>query len=451
VFVHYQAKELVKMKTRVGNVRWGIAVLLAVGIIINYFDRVNLSVATSDLTKEFHLSSTQIGIILSSYLWSYTLLQVPVGAMLDRIGIKWLMRVGVIIWSIACFMTALVSGFGLILLSRVLLGIGEAPVFPGSSKATGYWFPVKERGRATSSFDAAAKFASALGLPIVALAVGAWGWRAGFWLTGILSLLYAVVFWLFYRNPSESRRLVSEERDYIVEGGAQQEGAVPTNTFASLGFLLRQRKVWGLTLGFTCYNYAFNLFLVWLPGYLQKQLHVTVLKSGLYLIIPWLVATITDIVIGGILVDRLIARGGDPTRVRKILFTIGMLLGIAAIGAAFTTDVNVAITWLTISLAGLAFAAPIAWSIPALIAPKGTVGTVGSMMNFLGNAAGIVAPIIAGIVADRVGFGTNFLITGGILFVGILCFLFLLGRIEQIETPPVEISGIKQVGDTPAA
>ncbi len=142
------------MKTRVGNVRWGIAVLLAVGIIINYFDRVNLSVATSDLTKEFHLSSTQIGIILSSYLWSYTLLQVPVGAMLDRIGIKWLMRVGVIIWSIACFMTALVSGFGLILLSRVLLGIGEAPVFPGSSKATGYWFPVKERGRATSSFDA---------------------------------------------------------------------------------------------------------------------------------------------------------------------------------------------------------------------------------------------------------------------------------------------------------
>jgi len=107
-------------------------------------------------------------------------------------------------------MTAIVGGLGLILLSRVLLGIGEAPAFPGSSKATGYWFPIKERGRATTAFDAAAKFSSALGLPIVALAVAAWGWRAGFWTTGILSLLYAAAFWLFYRNPGESKRLSEE-------------------------------------------------------------------------------------------------------------------------------------------------------------------------------------------------------------------------------------------------
>ncbi|HYX50773.1 MAG TPA: MFS transporter, partial [Ktedonobacteraceae bacterium] len=371
------------------------------GIVINYFDRVNLSVATTSLIKDFHFTNTDIGLLLSAYLWSYTLLQIPVGAILDRIGVKWIMRVGIIIWSIASFMTAIVSGLGLILLSRILLGIGESPAFPGSSKATGYWFPVRERGRGTTFFDASAKFSSALGLPVMALAVASWGWRAGFWMTGILSLIYAVVFWLLYRNPSESKSLTEAERKYIVEGGSQQEGAVPTNSAASLGFLLRQRKIWGLTLGFTAYNYAFNLFLVWLPGYLQTQLHASVLKSGLYLIIPWLVATATDILIGGVLVDRLITRGGDPTKVRKVLFTVGMLLGIAAIGAAFTTNVNVAITWLTISLGGLAFAAPIAWSIPSLIAPKGTVGSVGGIMNFLGNLAGIVAPIVAGIVADR--------------------------------------------------
>src|SRR5436190_5286619 len=250
------------------------------------------------------------------------------------------MRVGTIIWSIASFMTAIVSGFGLIILSRVLLGIGESPVFPGSSKATGYWLPVRERGRATTFFDAAAKFSSALGLPIVALAVASWGWRAGFWMTGILSLLYAIAFWLLYRNPGESTRLSETERKYIVEGGAQQEGAVPTNTAASLGFLLRQRKIWGLTLGFTAYNYAFNLFLVWLPGYLQTQLHASVLKSGLYLIIPWLVAAVTDVVVGGIRVDRFISNGADPTKVRRTFFTIGMLLGTTAIGAAFTTNVN---------------------------------------------------------------------------------------------------------------
>jgi MFS transporter, ACS family, D-galactonate transporter len=429
------------MQSRVGNKRWGIAALLATGIIINYFDRVNLSVATTSLTKEFHFSQFEIGLLLSSYLWSYTLLQIPVGAMLDRLGVKWLIRVGSIIWSIASFMTALVSGFGLIIVSRLLLGVGESPAFPGSAKATGYWFPVKERGRATSSFDAAAKFSSALGLPIVALAVSVYGWRAGFWMTGVLSLLYAGAFWLFYRDPSEAKNLSQEERSYIEQGGAQQENVAPTNTITNLKFLLKQRKVWGLTLGFTAYNYTFNLFLVWLPGYLQTQLHATVLKSGLYLIIPWLVAGITDVLIGGVLVDRLIASGKEPTRVRKVLLTIGMLMGVAAAGAAFTTNVNVAVAWLTVSLAGLAFAAPIAWSIPSLIAPKGTVGTVGSIMNFLGNAAGIVAPIIAGVVADRLGFAPNFLITSVILIGGIFSFLFLLGPIEQIKSPTPEESG----------
>ena len=128
-----------------------------------------------------------------------------------------------------------------------------------------------------------------------------------------------------------------------------------------------------------------------------------------------------------------------------------MLLGITASGAAFTTNVNIAVTWLTISLAGLAFAAPIAWSIPSLIAPKGTVGTVGGIMNFLGNLAGIIAPIVAGVVADRTGFGVNFLITGAILLVGIFCFLFILGRIEQIEDPSTEISGVTETKDTTAA
>jgi MFS family permease len=263
-------------------------------------------------------------------------------------------------------------------------------------------------------------------------------------MTGILSVLYAVAFWLLYRNPSESKRLSETEKKYIVEGGAQQEGAVPTNTAASLGFLLRQRKVWGLTLGFTAYNYAFNLFLVWLPGYLQIQLHASILKSGLYLIVPWLVAGTTDVLIGGVLVDKLISSGADPTKVRRTVFTIGMLLGITAVGAAFTTNVNIAVTWFTISLAGLAFAAPIAWSIPSLIAPKGTVGTVGGVMNFLGNLAGIIAPIVAGIVADRTGFGMNFLITGVILLFGIFCFLFILGRIEQIQGPTDPSERIEQ-------
>ncbi len=163
---------------------------------------------------------------------------------------------------------------------------------------------------------------------------------------------------------------------------------------------------------------------------------MSVLKSGFYTIIPWIVATITDIFIGGLLVDMLVKRGRASTNVRRTLIVLGMILGLTVVGAAFTTNANSAIIWISIALGGLAFSAPIAWSIPSIIAPNGTVGTVGSIMNFLGNVSGIVAPILAGYIFDRTGsFLLNFLIAGAILVVGIFCYIFLLGKIEQIEAP----------------
>lgn len=425
-------------RASVGKVRWLIALLLGFGVLINYFDRVNISVATKPLIKEYGLTPGQMGIILSSYLWSYALLQIPVGTLLDRIGIKWLMRVGTILWSLATFMTALVSGMGLIILSRILLGIAEAPAFPGASKATSYWFPRSERGLATSAFDAAAKFSNVIGVPIVAWAVTVWGWRGGFWLTGTLSLIFAALWWIFYRNPSEVRDKALSEREYeyIVQGGAEREGAHPVRAGANVAYLLSRRKVWGLTIGFAAYGYSFYLLITWLPGYLQTQLHMTVLKSGWYTIIPWIVATITDIVIGGWLVDYLIKRGHDQTRVRRTLIVIGMLLGLAVIGAAFTNDPNLAIFWISIALGGLAFSAPIGWSIPALIAPPGSTGTVGSIMNFFNNLVGIAAPIITGFIVGSTGsFALGFIIAGAVLVVGILSYIFLLGPIEPIPAP----------------
>jgi MFS transporter, ACS family, D-galactonate transporter len=419
-----------------GNVRWGIAAVLFIGILINYLDRTNMSVASKPMMAEYGLTKGQWGIILSSYAWSYALIQIPIGALLDKVGVKWLMRIGTIIWSIATFMTAIVSGMGLIILSRIILGIGEGPAFPGASKATGYWFPLRERGVATSTFDASAKFSNAIGTPFVAWAVTEWGWRGGFWMTGILSLVYAVIFWIWYRDPKEHPRLSKEERAYIEEGGAQDEGEAEGGTLRNLGFLLTQRKVWALTIGFAAYGYTFYLFLTWLPGYLQSQMHMTVFKSGWYTAVPWLIATITDFFIGGFLVDKLIQRGYSSTKVRKSLFVIGMIMGLAVAGAAFTNNPNVAIIYISIALAGLAFAAPVGWSIPALIAPKGTVGMLGSIMNFFNNVMGILAPIITGFLAGGTGsFASGFIIAAVVLVIGIFAFIFLLGPIEQIQSP----------------
>jgi ACS family D-galactonate transporter-like MFS transporter len=427
------------MRRRTGNLRWAIAILLGFGVVINYLDRTNIAVASTSLEHDYGLSSLQYGIIASSYLWTYTLLQLPIGALLDRIGVRWLIRVGTVLWGIATILTAIVSGYGLILLARLLLGVAEAPVFPGSAKATGYWFPVKERGLATSAFDAAAKFSNVIGVPFVAFTIAFYGWRGAFWVTGILSLIYAAIFWFTYRDPSESKRLSQEERTYITEGGSQEDKVAPVNFWESFGYLMRQPKIWGMALGFAAYGYSFYLFLSWLPNYVEKQLHVSILKSAGYVALIWGVATLTDIFIGGVLVDQLIKRGYDPTRVRKTIFIIGMILGIAVIGAAFTTNVNLAVMWIAIALGGLAFAAPVGWSIPALIAPKGTVGMVGGIMNFFNNLAGIIAPIVAGYIQDRTGsFALNFLIAGVILILGILCYLLLLGKIEQLPSPFAE-------------
>jgi len=148
---------------RIPKLRWGVGVLLGVGVLINYFDRINLSVAAPQLQHEFGLTDGQLGWLFSGFFWSYALLQIPTGMILDRFGVTSINRISTFFWSVTSAATAFASGFGSILGARILLGVAEAPGFPASSKATGYWFPRQERALATSIFDAAAKFSNVIG------------------------------------------------------------------------------------------------------------------------------------------------------------------------------------------------------------------------------------------------------------------------------------------------
>lgn len=430
-------RSIIAPAERVTNLRWGIALLLGIGILINYFDRVNLTVSGGALRHDFGIGDVGFGYLLSAFGWTYALAQIPVGILLDRYGVVAVGRISTFFWSIFSLATAAVGSFGTLFGARLGLGLAETPAFPIDAKATGYWFPIKERGVATAIFDSAAKLATGIGVPFVSLILVRYGWRATFLVTGILSFLFFLAFFAFYRNPGNDKRLTYAERKYIEEGGAQPEG-VPTSGSVSGTFLylLGRTKVWGLTIGFAAYGYSFYLLLTWLPGYLVHTFNMTVLSSGLYTSIPWIVAAIADLLVGGFLVDALIKRGLDATRVRKTILVIGMLLGLCIFGATTTRNPNVAIVYITIALAGLAVSAPIGWSIPALIAPRGTVGSVGSIMNFANNVMSIVAPIVAGYVVAATGSFTNvFLIAAAVLVVGILSYVFLLGRIEPIPEP----------------
>lgn len=416
--------------------RWRIAVLLGIGVIINFFDRVNLSAAVIPLRSEFGLSNIAIGYLLSTYSWTYVLLQLPSGPVLDRYGVKPVIRISAFLWSIASFATGVARGFTGIISARLLLGIAEAPTFPGNAKAIGIWFSRNERGLATAIFDSSAKFASAIGIPLVAVIVHYWGWRMSFIVTGVLSLAYFALFWRAYHDPADDPLLSLAEREHIAGGGGPDQAAVDPRRAASLWFLLRRKKVWGLALGMAAYNYNFYLFLTWLPGYLNTAMHLDVLRSGMYAAIPWLAATVSDLVVGGWLVDYLIRSGRDSTRVRQTILVSGLMLGLAVAGATRTTNPRVAIFWISIALCGLAASAPVGWSIPGLIAPPGSTARVAGIMNFIANLPAILAPVITGyLVGNSQSFRRPFLVAAAVLVAGILSYIFLLGKIETIPGP----------------
>jgi len=432
------------------KLRWRIGSLLGAGVLINYFDRISLSVAGPQLQQTLGLSSTELGWLFSGFFWTYALSQIPAGMILDRWGVTRVGRWSAFLWGVASAITAVSSGFAGIFAARALLGIAEAPSFPANSKATGYWFPRQERASSTALFDAAAKFSNVIGVPLVALAVVHFGWRWGFGLVATLSFVYFAAFYIIYRDPSSHPQLSTREREYIAAGGGSPEGQISVSTAGMLGHLLRNRKVWGLSIGFAAYGYCFYLFLTWLPGYLVQTMHMSILKSATFAAIPWMCATVSDLVVGGWLIDHLIARGHDETRVRKTVLVVGMCGGLAVFGATTTTDPVLAIAWISMALSGLGAAAPVSWSLPSLIAPRGGVGTVGSIMNFANNVMGAVAPIVTGMIVGSTHSFTNaFLVAGVVLLTGVASFVFLLGRIEPVPEPsgttplPVSLPGAR--------
>lgn len=419
---------------RAARRRWRIAWLLGLGVLVNYFDRVNLSVSHGALYTAFGISDVAFGYLSAAYNWSYALCQLPVGVVLDRFGVRRVQRNGIFIWSMASFAAAITPNLAGFFGARLLLGIGEAPTFPANAKAIGNWFPQHERSFATSLTDAAAKLASAIGVPLLGILLIHVGWRWSFAATGAISLLYLLLFRRVYCEPEEDAELSDAERHLIAEIRANEPPAA-SGPELSLGALLRQRKVIGLSLGFGAYNYVFYLLLTWLPSYLSMALHIDLLHSFLYTGVPWLIATATDLFVGGMLVDALVSRGWNAELVRKIVLVVGTACGLGILGAAHAHSAMRALAWISLSIGGLAAAAPVGWSIPALIAPRASVGKVGGIVNFVCQVSGITAQILTGyIVRATHSYALAFGISAMYLLLGIAGYLVLLGRIEPMQT-----------------
>jgi MFS family permease len=419
---------------RVRGRRWRIAWLLGAGVLINYFDRVNLSVSHGALITAFGISNIAFGYLSAAYNWTYAACQIPIGVVLDKLGVRRVQRAGTLLWSIASFAAAASPTLDGLFGARFALGIGEAPTFPANAKAIGQWFPPEERSFATSIFDAAAKLASAIGVPLIGIVLIRAGWRWSFAVTGAISFIYFLFFWRIYKDPEDDPELTADERAFIERDA---ESLAPLELAAAppspLLHLLRRRKVLGLALGFGSYNYVFYLLLTWLPSYLSFALHIDLLHSFLYTSVPWFFATFTDLFIGGWLVDFLIHRGRNASLVRQVVLVAGTAFGLGILGAVHQHDAAHALLWISVSLGGLAAAAPVGWSVPSLIARPNDVGKVGGILNFSNQLSGIAAPIVTGyLVQARHSYAWAFGVSAIYLVIGITGYIVLLGKIEQM-------------------
>jgi MFS family permease len=233
-----------------------------------------------------------------------------------------------------------------------------------------------------------------------------------------------MAFWIFYKNP-RAREVMAHPSDAM--------RGEPAPSRVSLWRLARNRKVIGVSLGMFAYNYNFYLYLTWLPTYLHDTLHFDIAQSGLYSAVPWLAATVSNLAIGGWLVDHLIGRGHDPSRVRAGMLVFGLAVALSVLGALTAHSAVSAMAWITVAVAGISSVGAVVWSIPGLIAPREAVGKVGAIMNCVGNVPGILAPIVTGYLLRRtMSYTTPFAVAAAMLVMGAVSFVLVMGDTEPM-------------------
>ncbi|MDQ6598858.1 MFS transporter [Bacillus salipaludis] len=418
----------ITMKSK-GNYRWTVVIWLLIGGVINYLDRTNLSIAAPEMIKELHLNNTDIGLMGTVFSWTYAMMQLPSGWLIDRFGAKRVFSIAVIWWSFATALTGACNKLGTLLGARFLLGVGEAPCMPSNAKITSYWYPKKERGLATGIWDSSSKWGPALAPPILVYLMTAYGWRIMFYITGLIGIIFILIFMKFYRNPEQSKVLSKEELDYIQSGGGGSAQADQSSQI-KWGQLFKHRSMWGMILGFFCTIWIWNIFLNFLPLYLLKTHHVLLKDLGIYASIPWIGGIVGDI-LGGYMTKILTDKGiASPINAKRIMISVcAILSAVLVILVPFVQSLAITITLLTFALAFISAITGSAWALAGDIAPATMVGSVGAIQNFGGYFGGAFSPVIAGMIADSTGSYSLAFISGGIIAgCSALCYWFLVKK-----------------------
>lgn len=389
--------------------------LLVASIFINYIDRGNLSIAAPLLEKDLALSPIQMGLLLSAFFWTYSLLQLVgfAGWLSDVLPVGFVLSAGFLIWCLATFSTGLLSSFSAIYAARCVLGAGESVAYPCYSRVFAADFAQHHRGRANAFLDAGSKLGPAVGSLLGGILLVGFGWRLFFVILGLFGLLWFVP-WFKYMPRSYARR-------QCVPG------------LPNLFRIFRVRSAWGTFAGHFCGNYFWFFLLTWLPTYLVQERkfsiqRMAVINSAALFVVA--AGTLT----AGFVSDRLIARGASPTRVRKAVVVSGLTCSCVILPVAFVHSESVSIIFLFLSC--LAFGAYTSnhWAITQTLAGPGMAGRWTSLQNGIGNMSGIAAPVIAGFAVETTGSSKMaFVVSAALVLAGALMWGVVVGPLAEVE------------------
>ena len=420
--------------TRRTNARWFMLGLVFIGTIVNYLDRTNMAIVAPLISKEFAVGPVTMGFLFSAFSWAFAAATLPGGYFLDRFGTKITYGLCLASWSFLTVLQAFAGGVTSFFCLRLGVGGAEAPAFPANNKLATSWFPQSERGVAGSVCSMGVYVGTALLTPLVFWIASSFGWRPVFLLSGALGLVWAVVWFVAYREPADSTMANAAELDYIREGGAVIGQPPRGEPFRWDHFrkLFTYRQIWGVCIGKLAATTTLYFFLTWFPTYLVQARGMTMLHAGAASIGPYLAAG-AGVMFGGWWGDWMIRRGISVNIARKAPMVIGLLLTGSIVLANFTHSNLIVILILSFAFFAQGMSST-SWVVISEIAPRNLVGMTGSVISFAGNLAGIITPITIGFIVQNTGsFEWALGFCAIVALIGTFAYTVLLGKIERIH------------------
>jgi MFS transporter, ACS family, hexuronate transporter len=422
------------MKFR-GQYRSTILAMLMLAIVINYIDRSALSIAMPFITRDYHLTASEKGIIFGSFSIGYATFNFLGGYFADRFGGRRVLSWSMTGWSIACALTAAVSGFWSMLLLRIAFGMGEGPNASTTNKVVNTWFPVRERATAAGIGQAGGPIGGALAGPIVGFLALSFGWRAAFIVMGVLGIMW-VLLWrhLSTETPAQHAKVSKQE---LADIDAGQEPVNPgLGQKVSIREVVTKRSVLTTGISLFCYNYILFFFITWFPSYLVDARGISLRDMSLVSSLPWITGAI-GYMSGGFIVDAIYKRTGRLMMSRKVVLVTSFLAAAACVALTGVVDnVWTAVTVMTVAIGLLMLAGPAYWAIIQDSVPRYQVGTASGFMHGLANCSGIVGPAVTGfLIQSTSSYVSAFVLAGTVGVVGSLILACFVNGNDKLAVP----------------